>query len=104
MKKYLLNNILIAAMLFAGCSKELNTEPTGSIDANNALKTSKDVEVALVGAYADLGDDDFYGGSIFVCADLLGNSNEIDWSGTYQGMTQIFNKAIPVDNGFVSAT
>ncbi|HEV8082346.1 MAG TPA: RagB/SusD family nutrient uptake outer membrane protein [Chitinophagaceae bacterium] len=35
---------------------------------------------------------------------MLGNSGEVTWSGTYQGFTQINNKAIPVDNGFVTDT
>lgn len=93
--------LLIAAV---SCNKELNTTPTQSIDETEALKTSNDVKVALVGAYADLGDDDFYGGRIFMEADLLANNNDVDWSGTYQGLTQIKNKTIPVDNSFVANT
>lgn len=88
--------------IMISCSKQLDTTPTQSIDRDGALTTSKDVEVALTGAYADLGVSAFYGGNIFVCADLLGDFNELNWSGTYQGMTQIKNKEIPVDNGFVS--
>jgi tetratricopeptide (TPR) repeat protein len=103
MQKKLINIFTATALLFAfGCSKELDTHPTGSLDETTALQTSKDVEVALVGAYSDLGTSAFYGGNIFVCADLLGDYNELNWSGTYQGMTQIKNKDIPVDNGFVS--
>ncbi|CAN5603080.1 RagB/SusD family nutrient uptake outer membrane protein [soil metagenome] len=94
--------IALCFLGFTGCDKQLDTTPTLSIDDPVPLKTSKDVEGALIGAYADLGSSAFYGGNIFVCADLLGNSDELFWSGTYQGMTQIFNKEIPIDNGFVS--
>ncbi|QEC69403.1 RagB/SusD family nutrient uptake outer membrane protein [Panacibacter ginsenosidivorans] len=103
MQKKLINILSVTALLFFfSCSKQLDTQPTQSIDETIALQTSKDVEVALVGAYSDLGASAFYGGNIFVCADLLGDYNELNWSGTYQGMTQIKNKDIPVDNGFVS--
>ncbi|HUP12539.1 MAG TPA: hypothetical protein VM187_10015, partial [Niastella sp.] len=53
-------------VIAVSCSKELETTPTQSIDEAEALKTSNDVKVALVGAYADFGDDDFYGGRIFM--------------------------------------
>lgn len=105
MKNKIFNIIFLSAILILGsCSKELDTNPFTNIDQNNALKTSSDVEGLLVGAYADLGAADLYGGGAFVTADLLGDLNEIFWSGTYQGMTQIKNKAIPVDNGFVEST
>ena len=103
MKNKLINTLILSSALIAfSCSKELNTEPTGSIDESQALKTSADVKVALVGAYKDFGDNDLYGGRIFMEADLLGDINEMSWTGTYQGLTQIHNKAIPVDNGFVT--
>lgn len=95
---------LLATILLNSCSKELGTKPLSNIDQSNALKTSSDVEGLLVGAYADLGAADLYSGGVFVTADLLGDYNEIFWGGTYPGMTQIKNKAIPVDNGFVQGT
>ena len=105
MKSKIFSIIFLSAILiFGSCSKELDTTPFNNIDQTNALKTSSDVEGLLVGAYADLGAADLYGGGAFVTADLLGDYNEIFWSGTYQGMTQIKNKAIPVDNGFVQNT
>ena len=104
MKKRFFNILLLATIIAAGCDKQLDTTPTQSIDETDALRTSKDVEVALVGAYADLGSDDFYSGRIFVCEDLLASTTEINWSGTYEQMTQIKNKAILVDNSFVAAT
>ena len=95
----------LSLFLITSCEKNLDINPTQSIDETQALLTSSDVEAALVGAYSDLGDADSYGGALFVRSELLGNSpNEINWSGTYQTMTQIFNKQIPVDNSDVSAT
>ncbi len=95
---------LILLFTFFSCNKQLDIKPTQSVENSQALLTSGDVEAALVGTYSDLIDWDMYGGSIFVCSELLSNNSDIDWSGTYQGMTQIYNKAIPVDNQFVSDT
>ena len=93
------------SLLITSCEKNLDIDPTQSIDENEALLTSSDVEAALVGAYSDLGDADTYGGTLFVRSELLGNSTAtINWSGTFQTMTQIYNKQIPVDNGDVTDT
>lgn len=105
MKNRIIKNLLalfiVASIL--GCEKKLDTEPTQSVDEAQALKTSSDVEAALIGAYRLSGDGDVLGGNSRVNAELLGSFEDINWSGTFQGMTQIFNKAIPVNNGFITA-
>src|SRR5215212_7031900 len=59
MKNKIQNILLLAVLLLAvGCSKKLDTTPRQSIDEKDALKTPSDVQVALVGAYADMGDAD----------------------------------------------
>jgi starch-binding outer membrane protein, SusD/RagB family len=100
--KFIKALIYTTAIIAFGCNKKLDTVPTQSIDANAALKTGDDVKVALVGAYKDFGSADFYGGRVFMESDLLSDVNELNWTGTYQGLTQINNKTIPVDNGFVA--
>lgn len=95
---------LVLFVALAGCSKQLDTKPTSSIDTKDALKTSSDVLGALKGTYADLGGAAFYGGDIFVESELLADDGDINWSGTYQDLTQIHNKSIPVTNGFVAST
>lgn len=104
MKNKLIIYSLLSAIILFSCTKKLDTVPTQSISEEDALKTSDDVQVALVGAYSDMGDRDVYGGRAFVAPDLLADFNEINWSGTFQGMTQIKNKAIPVDNLFTTNT
>ncbi len=104
MKNNIFAILLTGAIVMFGCKKPLDVQPTQSIDESVALKTNSDVQVALVGSYADMGAADLYGGRVYVNTELLGNSNELSWSGTFQGLTQIFNKTIPVDNGFVAGT
>ncbi len=99
--------VLAAGSLLSGltgCTKKLDQKPFNSIDESVALVTSSDVEAALIGAYSDLGNANVYGGSLFVVNELLGNSTELDWTGTFETYTDIFNKAITVNNGQVAST
>ena len=104
MKYKLINTLLFSVLLITSCNKKLDTTPTQDIATSAALATNDDVQVALVGAYSALGDRNLYGGRIFLGPDLLANTNEMRWAGTYQQFTQINNKAIPIDNLFVENT
>ena len=89
----------------AGCSHKLDIAPVQSIDQSAALSTADGVKATLTGAYATLGSREttgLLGGQTYVYADLLAYTNEITWSGTYQGLTQLNNKQITVDNNFVT--
>lgn len=97
-------SLLIALAFSSACNKGLEKKPFASVDESQALQSSSDVEAALIGAYSRLGDDYVYGGDMFIYSELLGDNDEISWSGTYQGLTQIYNKNIPVDNDFVQET
>ncbi len=103
MKNIIKKTLLYSTFLFVfSCNKKLDTIPAQSINAANALTTSGDVKGALVGAYKDFGAADFFGGRIFLEGDLMSYGNEISFGGTYQGLTQISNNSIPVDNGFIT--
>ncbi|RFM25906.1 RagB/SusD family nutrient uptake outer membrane protein [Deminuibacter soli] len=93
----------IVAVL-AGCNKQLDLKPSISIANSDALSSTDDVKAAMKGAYYDFASSDFYGGRAFMGPDLLGDYNELNWSGTYQGFTDIYNKKITVDNNFVTST
>lgn len=96
--------IVSFGIILASCSKQLDTVPTQSIDVSAALNSSSNVLVALTGSYSDLGNANFYGGYPFIGAELLANSGELNWSGTFQQFTQINLKAIPKTNTFVAST
>lgn len=99
---------LITLVLFIaaiwGCDSLLNTEPKQSISSDVALTTSDNVELVLVGAYNALSDGDAYGGYALILPDLLANSDDIDWDGTYTGMRNIWLKQQTVNNGFIEDT
>ena len=105
MKNKILKLLFLSMIVLAySCNKRLDVQPTQTIDESEALKTSADVLTALTGSYTELGNINFYGGRMFVMGELLANENELLWSGTFQGMTQIYNKNIPVNNGFALNT
>lgn len=104
MKKTYINRILFAFILLtilSSCKKALEINPVDTIEQKNALLTSKDVEGALVGAYADLGNRNFFGGRPFLMADFLANTNAIEWFGTFEELTQAINKSLLKTNVFV---
>lgn len=93
---------LSVTCLIASCDSRLDVEPTQSVVLNEGLKTARDVQITLVGTYNLLGDADVYGGRIFLEPDLLATRTIINWSGTYQELTQIANQDIPANNDFVA--
>ncbi|MEH3111721.1 RagB/SusD family nutrient uptake outer membrane protein [Pedobacter terrae] len=104
MKKIYINRILFAFLLLiviSSCKKALEINPVDTIEQKNALLTSKDVEGALVGAYADLGSRNFFGGRPFLMTDFLANTDAIEWFGTYEELTQAINKSLLKTNVYV---
>lgn len=104
MKKIHIYNLMFLAMLFitvSACKKALEINPVDTVEQSKALLTSKDVEVALVGAYSELGSRNFYGGRPFLLADFLANTNAIEWGGTFEELTQTINKQLLKTNTFV---
>ncbi len=93
---------MLLLLAFTACKKPLDLEPKNNISQEQALLTSKDVEVALVGTYADLARTDFYGGRPFLIADFLANTNAIEWNGTYEELTQAYRRSLLKTNVFVS--
>ncbi|MBC7915850.1 MAG: RagB/SusD family nutrient uptake outer membrane protein, partial [Pyrinomonadaceae bacterium] len=95
--------VLVSALTFfsSSCEKSLKIDPENSVDAQKALITSGDVKGALVGAYTNSGLAGLYGGRLLVSTDLLGYGDDLAFYGTYQGYTELANKSIIVNNGFV---
>lgn len=91
------------ALMLTACNKQLDLKPHQEIDQDQAILTSRDVQITLVGAYNRLGQSDLYGGGIELYPDLLASQSVIRWQGTYQGLTQIVAQTIPNDNTFIAA-
>ena len=93
-----------AIFLIAGCDGKLDLNPQDAVDESIALDTSDKVEAALTGAYDALGERDVYAGELFRDSELLADSGELSWEGTFLDPRQFFTKNIQVDNFNVAET
>ncbi len=91
-------SVLVIFSFLVSCDDRLDIAPLNSIDAQDAVRTSADVEALLTGAYATLGDGDLYGGNILRDSELLGDDGEIFWGGTFVAPGEIWDKAMLITN------
>ena len=113
-------NTLIAAMLLTmtaltSCSDFLNREPTNSSDAEDAIATTRDAEVAINGIMNKMSASTYYGRNMLLYADAKGGDltiyangrgndnlytfNHTPTSGTYSGFwSQIYDCVMQANN------
>ncbi|MBC6491652.1 RagB/SusD family nutrient uptake outer membrane protein [Flavihumibacter stibioxidans] len=96
--------ILLAVTGLTACEKKLDLSPTQSISQENALLTEGDVKVTLIGAYGGLQAEALYGGDIQVMNELIGNSENIRFTGTFAGLADIHALEITTQNSFARDT
>ncbi|WP_343485455.1 RagB/SusD family nutrient uptake outer membrane protein [Allomuricauda sp. d1] len=103
--------ILIISVLLTGlvsCEKELDLQPQQSISIDAATATPENVNAILLEAY-DIGRNTspdnvaplyfgLYSGQINIAIDLLGNTDQVSWNGTFSNLRDLFNKALINDN------
>nr|WP_199156021.1 RagB/SusD family nutrient uptake outer membrane protein [Pedobacter sp. ASV2] len=105
MKNY--KNIWIALLFvisFSACKKQLEIDPKQSIDAKDALKTTADVQNALIGAYTTLATGDLYGTNLVFVPDLYASDNYLNWVGSFSTYRNISGKAILSSNADATRT
>ncbi|QCX00854.1 RagB/SusD family nutrient uptake outer membrane protein [Aggregatimonas sangjinii] len=83
------------------CENELEFDPTDNLAGESALSTEENIASVLVGVYEELGQDDSYGGQLQILVDLLGNTDQANWEGTFVEPRQAFAKGFLVDNIWV---
>lgn len=100
--KYTIIALSTLAMLYgSGCQKQLDIKPQDSVEQGLAIKTSKDVQGILVGAYTAAGLRGLYGGRFQSTSDFLADDGDFSYFGTFAEYTELANKAITVNNIFV---
>jgi starch-binding outer membrane protein, SusD/RagB family len=102
MKKLII--FFATAVLVTGCSKKLDVLPTQSIDENEVFTSDANIKAALNGAYDAASSSYLLGGDFQLYSELLASDGELNWAGTYNEPREIFNKAILVNNDFVTTT
>jgi tetratricopeptide (TPR) repeat protein len=78
--------------------------PRQSIDAETALNNAQNVESAVIGAYATLGNAALYGTNLNLIPELLGSTDYISWQGTFQGYRELDRKTLTPINTEASRT
>jgi tetratricopeptide (TPR) repeat protein len=94
---------ICTVLMLTACNKQLDLKPHQEIEQEQAILTSRDVQITLVGAYNRLGQSDLYGGGVELYPDLLASQSVMRWQGTYQELTQIVGQTIPNDNTYIAA-
>lgn len=104
MSKYYKAFLLMSIITLAGCEKRLDISPYQSIADDKALLTESDVQVTLVGCYDGIQGAAVYGGDILVLNDLIGNSADINFTGTFAGLSDAYQTQMTADNSFARDT
>ncbi len=99
-----LSLILGASLLIGACADQLDLQPAQSVDQEIALNSDANIKRVLIGAYADLRDEDLWGGRTLLYAEMLSANGEIRWEGTFNQPREVYNKSIFTNNSFVTDT
>lgn len=104
MSSYCKAFLLMGIITLAGCEKRLDVTPLQSIADDKALLTESDVNVTLIGCYDGIQGAAVYGGDIMVLNDLIGNSADINFTGTFAGLSDAYQTQMTADNSFAAGT
>jgi hypothetical protein len=100
--KYSIIALSTIVMLYnSGCQKQLDIKPHDTVESDQALKTSKDVQGVLIGAYTAAGLRNLYGGRLQSTTDFLADDGDFSYQGTFSDYTELDNKRITINNAFV---
>lgn len=95
-------------MILVSCEKELDLQPQQSIGIDAATATPENINGILLAAY-DIGRNTSpdnlaplyngnYSGYLNISSELLGNTDQVGWNGTFAYLSDIFNKALINNN------
>ncbi|MET3503104.1 hypothetical protein ABIC45_004741 [Mucilaginibacter rubeus] len=104
MKKTKYTIIALSSLLTlysTGCQKQLDIKPKDTVEQNQAIKTSKDVQGVLIGAYTAAALRGLYGGRVMSTNDFLADDGDFSYFGTFSEYTELSNKTITINNFFV---
>lgn len=96
--------ILFLTLLITGCEKRLDVIPYQNIADDRALLSESDVLVTLIGCYDGVQGAATYGGDIMVLNELIGNSDNINFTGTFAGLSDAYQTLMVADNSFATGT
>jgi len=103
--KYLRFLMIIVSLCMISCEGELDILPQQSIAEGPATATADNIEAILIGAYDTAGgdangllDDGNYDGDLANIAVLFGNTDQVDWNGTFANLRDVYFKQMVNNN------
>ncbi len=93
--------IILMAFIFTGCNDNLDLEPEQDLTPEAALGSANNIQNLLVGAYDLAGENNIFSGDYNLASELIANTGELAWRGTFQGPAEFNRKEITTGNGFV---
>ena len=82
--------------LLGACKGALDIEPQQSISTDKATATKENIVNILKGAYGEART--LFSGTLNVYADLLGNSDQVTWNGTFAYLRELYAKEMDANN------
>ncbi len=92
---------VILLILVFSCEDNLELEPEQSLLPEIATSNPANVQNILTGVYDEAGQTLSYGGRINLASELLANSGDLSWNGTFEQPAQLVEKQLVPDNTFV---
>jgi tetratricopeptide (TPR) repeat protein len=100
-KQNVFSAFFIIFTLFNGCEERLDLEPQQGLSFEAAFSTDENVQNILVGNYAEASQQASYGGYLNLASELLANTGELIWQGTFFAPREFNNKEISTTNFWV---
>ncbi len=102
-------SFILFIALSLSCSKELDINPTTSVDATQAKQS---IDLLVTGAYSLIGsgpgvsgggeEGALYSTDLLLNADLLASENYMQWKGTFNQYNEVSKKAISTTNSTIT--
>jgi starch-binding outer membrane protein, SusD/RagB family len=83
--------LVLVALIGFGCNKKLDVKPEQNITPEQ-ITTGDDVKAVLYGAYSLLQNANAFGERYFLASDLIANTNQVAFVGTFADYRDLVNK------------
>ncbi|HMQ59407.1 MAG TPA: RagB/SusD family nutrient uptake outer membrane protein [Flavilitoribacter sp.] len=109
MRKLSIILIVIMALGWTSCDKQLDISPRQSIETGKVFTNGTNLEAALAGAYSEIKGTfngpfggELYGGDFNLFSELLASDGNVIWGGSFSTYRQLYNKSVITTNVLIA--
>ena len=109
MRKLSIILIVIMALGWTSCDKQLDISPRQSIETEKVFTNGTNLEAALAGAYSEIKGTfngpfggELYGGDFNLFSELLASDGNVIWGGSFSTYRQLYNKSVITTNVLIA--